>query len=126
MNARCSKIDHPYYNRYGGRGISVCEEWKNDFISFQNWAIATGYTENLTIDRIDFNGNYNPTNCRWATQKEQQNNKSNNKFITYNGKTQTIAEWADEFGINKSTLHARLKYQNWSIEKALLNNRGGE
>lgn len=75
MKARCYNPKHHKYKDYGGRGVTICDEWKNDFVAFYNWAISNGYKDNLSIDRINVNGNYEPSNCRWATAKEQANNK---------------------------------------------------
>ena len=118
MKARCLNPKEPAYKHYGKRGIMVCNEWKNSFEAFRDWAIANGYANNLTIDRIDNNGNYEPSNCRWATAKEQANNKRSSYYITYCGKTQTIKQWADELGINYYTLHSRIVRRGWSVEKA--------
>lgn len=117
INTRCYYEKHKSYNRYGGRGITVCDEWRNDFAAFYEWAMANGYADNLTIDRKDTNGNYEPSNCRWVTMKEQQNNRSNNRRITYNGETLTASQWAEKLGVARSTLTYRLNH--WSIEKAL-------
>ena len=118
MKQRCYNPNNVSYRQYGGRGIEVCEEWKSNFLAFYNWAMANGYADNLTIDRIDVNGNYEPDNCRWASVKEQNNNKSSNHLITYKGKTQTIKQWAEELGISSYTICSRLN-QNWDIERAL-------
>lgn len=122
MKARCNNSNTPYYHKYGGRGISVCAEW-NTFEPFRDWALANGYQENLTIDRIDVNGNYEPNNCRWITNQEQQNNKRTSHFLTYNGKTQTITEWGKELGIKPKTLQSRIMDYHWSVEKSI-NNAG--
>lgn len=107
MKARCYRKSHVWYKRYGGRGITICDEWRDDFKAFYDWAMANGYKENLTIDRIDNNGNYCPVNCTWATEVEQKNNRSNNQTTEINGKTQTIAEWATETGLNYQTVYRR-------------------
>ena len=109
MKSRCYNKKRKHYDRYGGRGIVVCDEWLNDFETFYNWALANGYSEELTIDRIDVNGNYEPSNCRWATQKEQMNNVGRNHLITAFGKTKTMKEWSEETGINYYTLSTRLR-----------------
>lgn len=112
-NPKCSE-----YDRYGGRGITICPEWLNSFEAFRGWAIANGYQDNLTIDRIDNDGPYCPDNCQWITHKEQQNNKSTNRFITYNGETKTMSQWAEETGIPYGTLRMRL-VKGWTVEDAL-------
>jgi hypothetical protein len=116
---RCYTPTHIRYKNYGGKGIRVCEEWKNDYLSFREWALHNGYEEGLTIDRIDVNGNYEPSNCRWITRKEQSYNKTNSHYITFNGQSKTIAEWAEITGINSHTIQARIKRLGWSVEKAL-------
>lgn len=118
MKTRCYNAESDAYDRYGGRGIEVCEDWKNSFVSFYEWAMANGYADNLTIDRIDNDGNYSPENCRWSTKQEQNNNRRCNRMITYNGKTQNVAQWARELGLNRVTLQARLTRYGWSVEKA--------
>lgn len=112
MKTRCNNSKNEHYNNYGARGIKVCEEWENDFLSFYNWAMANGYKDNLTIDRIDVNGNYEPNNCRWITNYEQQSNKRNNRIIEYQGKKYTISQLSRLLGIEKSTLRWRLIH-NW-------------
>ena len=104
MKNRCNKPTDSHFHNYGGRGISVCSEWENDFSKFSDWAIASGYTEELTIDRIDNNKGYSPDNCRWVSKAAQNRNKRNSILIEYEGKTQTLSEWAREKGIHKSTL----------------------
>lgn len=117
MRERCNRPNHPYYDSYGGRGITICEEW-NDFRKFHEWAANNGYSDSLQIDRIDFNGNYEPSNCRWVTVKEQQNNKRTNRFVIYHGKKYTLTQLAEKTGIKKTTLKERLN-NGWSIEDAV-------
>lgn len=117
MRARCNNENTKEYPHYGGRGIRVCDEW-DDFEVFREWALQAGYTDKLTIDRIDNSAGYCPNNCRWATMTEQANNKRNNHLITLNGKTQTLAQWVKETGIKRDTIKKRIKY-GWSIEDAL-------
>lgn len=117
MLERCYNQNHAQYHRYGGRGIEICEEWRSDFRAFYEWATANGYADDLTIDRIDTNGNYCPINCRWATAKEQSNNKGNNHLITMNGKTQNVTQWCNELNLNRTNVYRRLK-KGWSVEEA--------
>lgn len=117
MHERCERIKHPYYDAYGGRGIKVCEEWR-EYLPFAKWAKNNGYTDNLTIDRIDVNGDYKPSNCRWTTMKEQQNNKRNNRVVTYHGENYTLTQLSEKTGIKKTTLKERLNL-GWSIEDAV-------
>ena len=123
MRARCSRKSEPSYKNYGERGISVCKEWNDSFLKFKEWAIENGYSEDLTIDRIDVNGNYCPENCRWATAKEQANNKRTNLYITINGTTHTATEWCEINGIKYSTAMRR-RQRGWPLEKAV-SFRGG-
>lgn len=118
MRERCRNPNRKDWKRYGGRGITVCEEWQRNFIPFYNWAMANGYKEGLSIDRVDVNGNYEPKNCKWSTPKEQSNNRRSNRFIEFNGKTQTLMQWAEEYRISEDTLSGRLK-SGWPIGKAL-------
>ena len=118
MKRRCNCSSYDGYKHYGGRGIAVCEEWKNNFQAFYEWSMANGYTDELTIDRIDVNGNYEPSNCRWVTRKVQSNNTRVNHFVTLNGCTKTLAEWAEEYGIKQDTMYHRLN-RGWSIEQAI-------
>jgi hypothetical protein len=106
------------FSLYGGRGIAMCDEWRNNFTAFKEWAIASGYADDLTIDRIDSCGDYCPTNCRWATRKEQQNNTSYCRMLEYNGETHSIMEWSEILGITHTALYNRMR-RGWSIERAL-------
>lgn len=110
IKKRCYNSNFKFYQYYGGRGIKVCNEWfgENGFINFYNWAMNNGYSDDLSIDRIDVNGNYEPSNCRWATMKEQNNNKINSHFVTINGITKTIGEWADISGLSFSVIRSRV------------------
>lgn len=123
MKTRCYNPNSPSYADYGGRGIEVCEEWRDDFYAFFKWAMASGYDPTAvrgecTIDREDNSGNYSPENCRWITNREQQNNKRNNRLITYNGQTKTIPQWAAEVGISANTIHNRIR-RGWHAERAI-------
>ena len=118
MRTRCKNPNFRAYHYYGGRGIKVCEEWEA-FENFRDWALQNGYKEELTLDRIDANGNYEPSNCRWATRKEQSRNTRGVKIIEYNGVKKSIAEWAEDLGINYHTLYSRLTTLGWSAERAL-------
>ena len=106
MIQRCENPKRQQYSRYGGRGIKVCEEWHNYEI-FRKWALENGYRHPLKLDRIDNNGNYEPSNCRWISKKEQMNNRSSNTKYTYDGETHTLSEWADIYKINKETFYTR-------------------
>lgn len=119
MHDRCCNINNKCYSDYGGRGITICDEWLNDFMSFHNWAMNNGYQENLTIDRIDVNGNYEPNNCRWADMKTQNRNKRNNKNYTINGETHCLKEWCEILNLNYGKVKDRLNKSNWSIDEAL-------
>ena len=115
MKARCCNSNNHAYNLYGGRGITICDEWKNNYSAFKDWAINNGYKDNLTIDRIDVNGNYEPKNCKWATRKEQANNTRTNRYITYNNETHTLAEWSDITGIQRDVIKSRIE-KGWNLD----------
>lgn len=110
IKSRCFCKNKENYIYYGGKGITICEEWKNDPIAFYNWSMNNGYSDELTIDRIDVNGDYCPENCRWTTHTEQMNNTSRNRFITAFGETKTIADWFkdDRCNISYSMILFRL------------------
>lgn len=109
MKERCSNPHCKSYARYGANGIRVCEEWESSFENFREWAYSTGYMDGMTIDRIDNSKGYSPGNCRWATTAEQNRNYSRNHMVTYHGKTQCIADWEQETGINRATILYRIK-----------------
>jgi hypothetical protein len=115
MIERCTDPNHVYYDRYGGRGIYVCEEWK----TFENFYKDMGERPpGKSLDRIDNNGPYAPWNCRWATAKEQTRNSTLVTLLTWNNKTQSIVEWSEELGVNQQTISTRL-YRGWSVARAL-------
>lgn len=118
MLKRCFNNRTSAYKDYGGRGITVCDEWRKDFMSFYNWALNNGYEETLTIDRTDVNGNYEPSNCRWIPMGEQSRNTRKNVYFTYNGETKIISDWVKELGIPMTTFRRRMK-QNKPIEEIL-------
>jgi hypothetical protein len=107
LKAKCYRITDDHYKWYGGRGITVCDEWKNDFKAFYDWAMSNGYADDLTIDRIDNNGNYCPSNCRWVDMKTQCNNRRSNILVTVDGKTLNIQQWSELTGIKYHTLYMR-------------------
>jgi hypothetical protein len=119
IKQRCYRTYSSVYEYYGGRGITVCDEWKEDFMSFYTWAMKNGYSDELTIDRKDVNGNYEPSNCRWATMKEQQNNKTNNHFLTINNETHTVTEWERIANLPPFTIFKRLR-SNWEVNENIL------
>lgn len=119
MRTRCNKSYCDHFDRYGGRGIKVCKEWDNlndGYKNFESWALSNGYSENLTIDRIDNDGNYEPANCRWVSRKVQSRNKEISKRITYNGEKMQINDFAEKYGLTVSAVSKRIK-NGWSIEK---------
>lgn len=108
MRCRCHNEKDSGYHKYGAKGISVCDEWRNSFESFYSWSISNGYRDGLTIDRINPNGNYEPSNCRWVTMIDQQRNRGNNIKIEHNGETHTISEWCEI--LNFSYTCAKTRY----------------
>ena len=117
MKQRCYSPKATGYADYGGRGITVCSDWTNDFMAFYHWAMENGYTDDLSIDRIDVNGNYEPSNCRWATNSQQRSNQRQIS-LTHNGQTHTVREWARITGIKYETLLYRL-HKGYSVDKVL-------
>lgn len=116
---RCYNKNAPRYKNYGGRGIIICNEWKEEFLNFKFWALNNGYKEGLTIERIDVNGNYCPENCKFIPKQQQAFNKQNTIKLTYKGQTKRLKEWADLFNIKYDTLHNRIKNMGLEIDTAL-------
>lgn len=108
MKRRCYYHNDKRYQNYGGRGITVCDEWRNDYVAFESWSINNGYKQGLSIDRIDNNGNYCPENCRWVTAKQQNRNYSRNSLLEFNGCLLCAQDVAEKIGIKATTLRARI------------------
>lgn len=126
MKNRCNNTKTWAYRFYGGRGIKVCQEWNDDPNSFYRWAMDNGYSDELTLDRIDVNLGYCPKNCRWVNRKVQGVNKKSTKWITWRGETHTLTDWSSILGIPFGTLSWRCRH--WTLEKAFtepLTTRGG-
>lgn len=122
MKARCNRKTHPKYKDYGGRGITICDEWLDKdtgFDAFADWALSHGYRDDLTIERIDVNGNYCPENCRWATNKEQAQNKQNTRWVEYKGERMSLPTLCEKYGLNYYTMHDRLYHIGMSVEEAV-------
>lgn len=117
MRQRCTNPNNRAYSHYGGRGIEICEEWRVSYAAFAEWAMSTGYADNLSIDRIDTNGDYAPDNCRWTTEKVQQNNRTNNRLITVDGVTHTASEWETINGWQRGTIYQRMS-RGWTDTRA--------
>lgn len=118
MLSRCRNRDDPNFKNYGARGIGVYRLW-DDINTFMEWALNNGWEKGLQLDRINNDGNYEPKNCRFVTQQENANNRRNNRFIEYNGKRQTVQQWANEIGVSSGTLRRRIDIYGYSIEAAL-------
>ena len=130
MINRCYNPKNNRYERYGGRGITVCDEWLDNkiiilgrriskgWLAFKEWALSHGYEDGLSIDRIDNSMGYSPDNCRWATPREQSNNRHTNVLVTYKGKTKTLPQWCEELNLNYCTVSQRIRVLHWSVEKA--------
>lgn len=117
IKQRCNNNNNPAYKNYGGRGISICDEW-NDYTHFMDWALDNGYADNLTIDRIDVNGNYGPENCRWVTNDAQANNKRTSHLITIGSETKTLKEWCDILQLPYGLVRDRINVLRWPAEEA--------
>ena len=118
MRQRCNNPKNKCFKYYGERGIKVCEEWNNS-TNFINWALSNGYKDDLTLDRIDVNKDYSPSNCRWVTIKEQANNKRNNVLYTYNNGTLTLAQWCEKLNLTPQCVSTKIHRQKMSIGEAL-------
>lgn len=123
IKLRCFNPNANNFKDYGAKGVFMCDEWRNDFKVFYDWAMENGYNPNAkrgecTIDRIDNNKGYFPENCRWVDNLSQQNNRTNNRFLTYNSETYTVAEWSRKINVPPHTLYARL-YKGWPVERVL-------
>jgi len=116
MRNRCNNNNNQRYEYYGSRGITICSEWDN-FQNFYDWAIKNGYSKNLTIDRIDNDGNYEPSNCRWATWGQQQNNRSDNIYLEYNGNKLSMKEIADIEGVTYKAIASRYYRGKYDLYK---------
>lgn len=117
MKQRCSLPSHSNFSNYGGRGIRVCDEWL-EFTAFRDWAVASGYGDGLSIDRVDNDQGYSPDNCRWATRIEQGNNKRTNRILLVGDRRMTVAEWSREIGIKEITISTRLR-NGWTDADAV-------
>ena len=119
IKARCNNPNYNQYKDYGGRGIKICDEWANDASVFIKWGIANGWRKGLTIERVDNDGNYEPSNCKWVTWIEQGKNRRNTRKLTYMGRTLRIEEWAKELGFCHGTINDRIYNRKWSVDRAL-------
>lgn len=118
MKRRCYNPNSTGYEKYGGKGVSICNEWIDNFQSFYDWSMNNGYNDSLTIDRIDNDGDYSPENCRWVTMKVQSNNKGSNRIIEINGESKTLKQWSDFSGIKSVTIQRRMQL-GWKNEDLL-------
>jgi hypothetical protein len=118
MHERCELQSHIHFKDYGGRGIVVCDEWK-DYLAFRDWALANGYDDSLSLDRIDVNGDYCPENCRWVTAKEQALNRRNTVYVDFRGERVPLAKLAEDYGVDKDLVYSRVVVNGWDVERAL-------
>lgn len=118
MKKRCLNKNHIYYNRYGGRGIKISERWVHSFLAFYG-DLGPRPSSKHQLERIDNDGDYTPENCKWATKKEQANNRESSHFITINGETKTLTQWCEQLGLKYSTINKRITSYHWPIERAL-------
>lgn len=116
MKQRCRDPKSSDYPHYGGKGISVCDEWIDNYAAFRKWALANGYSDDLSIDRIESDGNYEPSNCRWATSIIQNNNLTSNRIIAFRGEEKTLSEWAREYNLPYEIVNQRFQ-RGWDVER---------
>lgn len=116
MKTRCYNKNSTGYKNYGGRGIRVCDEWRNDFTAFKKWAYENDYNDSLTIERIDTEGNYEPNNCKWIERKYQSRNRRSARLVTIKGETKTLKEWCDHLKINYKSVHSTVRRGSSEIE----------
>lgn len=119
IKERCYNPNAKAYPRYGGRGITVCDEWLNDFSAFEKWCLENGYKPELQIDRIDNDGPYAPWNCRFATNKENSQHKGSTRFYTYMGETKNLTQWCEQLNMPYGTVLARIAKHGWTFERAI-------
>lgn len=119
IKQRCYNPNCKEYEHYGGRGITMCDDWLNNPVEFINWSFDNGWEKGLTIDRIDNDKGYYPDNCRWVSMEVQENNKSDNHYYLYNGESKTLSQIARENNVSRNSLYYRVNVKNMSIEKAL-------
>ena len=115
---RCYNPNNKSYARYGGRGIKMCDEWLNSYQAFEDWCLSHGFKKELSIDRIDNDGDYAPDNCRFVTLKENNQKRGTTLWFTINGETKNLQQWCDYYNINRGTVNTRLQH-GWNIEEAL-------
>ena len=122
MNKRCYDVNHQAYKNYGGRGITICDDWKglDKIDNFIDWALSNGYSDDLTIDRIDNDGPYAPWNCRWVDRKTQNNNTRKTVYLTIDGVTKRESEWLKIYNLNKNTYRDRI-HRGWDKVEAMTN-----
>ena len=119
MKRRCYSDNEASYQYYKARGIVVCKDWLSDYGQFESWALASGYKDELTLDRINNDGNYEPSNCRWVDMKQQNRNKGGVKPVLYQGEYKPLSEWSEIKGLNYYTVYNRVYRGGWSVERAL-------
>ena len=119
IKSACKNPNYADYKNYGGRGIKICSEWDNDFLSFYNWAMENGYKQGLTIERIDVNGDYCPENCKFITNEEQANNRTTSHYLEYHGVIMTIKDWSMFLELNYKLFHKHLTKCQFDLEKAI-------